>query len=396
MGPDVILTPLDFSETQKAGKRRFWKQILPVTSIDYNGTKIDFDPNFHKDLKLSFTEGAFDQVPLVFADGDNRHNMDPRNFGGELLDVQYRGSGKKGGTWGLIEADPETAKMLDKNPKLGVSARILQNIRKADGRGFKRAINHVLLTMNPRVSGMEPWQAVDLSEAADIEVVDLTAAEYTQEGSQMATKTTKRRASDKRIDLSDISDEDFQRLLDLAVDEGIVDPDGEVDEEDEEEEVEEETARKPKRRKSKTKITVEEDEESDDGDDDEDDEEDEKSTDLSETVKRHEQGFSRFEQMRIDLAEEKWGRDRDAYESAGVPSFLLDLAEPVLALPDAMTIDLSEDESIDASKTIRGLLDGVKGIIDLSGELGHQNDIDLAEADDDTTSLLSEWEKNYG
>lgn len=394
MNPDVILTPLDFSATEKAGRRRFWKQILPVTSIDYNGTKIDFDPNFHKDLKLSFAEGAYDQVPLVFADSENRHNMDPRNFGGELLDVQYRGKGKGGGTWGLIEADPETAKVLDKNPKLGVSARILQNIRKADGRGFKRAINHVLLTMNPRVSGMEPWQAVDLSEAADIEVVDLTAAEYTEEGStHMGTKATKRRASDK-VDLSALSDEDFQSLLDLAVEEGIVeDPEGEDDDEGEEE-VDEATTRKPKRRKSKTKITVEEDEEHD-GDDDEEDEEDEESTDLSERViKRGE--VSQFQQMRYDLAEEKWGRTRATYEAEGVPSFLLDLAEPLLSQPDAITIDLSEDETLDASATIRKMLDGVKGIIDLSGEIGHQHDIDLAEADDSTTRLLDEWDKNYG
>lgn len=391
--PDVILTPLDFSEPVKAGKRRFWKQILPVTSIDYNGTKVDFDDNFHKDLKLSFSQGAYDQVPLVFADGENRHNMDPRNFGGELLDVQYRGTGKKGGTWGLIEAAPETAKVLDRNPRLGVSARIMQNIRKADGRTFKRAMNHVLLTMNPRVSGMEPWQAVDLSEAADIEVVDLTAAEYTEEGStHMGTKATKRRASDK-IDLSTLSDEDFQSLLDLAVEEGIVeDPDGEVDEEDEE--VEEETeGKKPRRRKSKTKITVEEDEEHDDGEGD--DEEEDGKTDLSEKViKRGE--VSQFQQMRYDLAEERWGNTRDAYEAAGVPPFLLDLAEPVLSLPDAMTIDLSDDETLDASDTIRKMLDGVKGIIDLSGEMGHQTEIDLAEADDHTTSLLAQWDENYG
>lgn len=392
MNPDVILTPLDFSAPIKAGRRRFWKQILPVTSIDYNGSKIDFDKNFHKDLQLSFTQGAYDQVPLVFADSENRHNMDPRNFGGELLDVQYRGEGKGGGTWGLIEADPDTAKVLDKNPKLGVSARILQNIRKADGRGFKRAINHVLLTMNPRVSGMEPWQAVDLSEAADIEVVDLTAAEYTEEGStHMGTKATKRRASDK-IDLSALSDEDFQNLLDLAVEEGIVeDPEGE-DPEDEEEEVEETS--KPKRRKSKTKITVEKDESDDDGVDD-DEEEDEESTDLSEKViKRGE--VSQFQQMRYDLAEERWGRTRAGYEAEGVPSFLLDLAEPLLSQPDAITIDLSEDETLDATATIRKMLDGVKGIIDLSGEIGHQQEIDLAEADDTTTRLLSEWDTNYG
>jgi hypothetical protein len=387
--PDVILTPLDFSETQKAGKRRFWKQILPVTSIDYNGTKIVFDKNFHKDLQLSFTQGAYDQVPLVFADSDNRHNMDPRNYGGELLDLQYRGEGKSGGTWGLIEADRDTAKVLDKNPKLGVSARILQNIRKADGRGFKRAINHVLLTMNPRVSGMEPWQAVDLSEASDIEVVDLTAAEYTQEGIPMA-KTT-RKSGKRDIDLSELSDEEFQNLLDLAVEEGVIDPEADPDE-DEEEDEEDEAKAKPKRRRSKTKVTVEKDEEDDDG---VDDDEDEDETDLSEKVIARGE-VTQFQQMRIDLAEERWERTRDQYEEAGVPPFLLDLAAPVLSQPDPMTIDLSDDETVNASEIVKKMLDGVKGIVDLSDEIGHQHEIDLADEDDDTKALLSEWSENYG
>lgn len=387
-------TPWDFSDTIKAGRRRFWKQILPVTTINYGGRKIAFDKDFHKDLKLSFDQGAYDQVPLVFADNGNAHNEDPRNFAGELLTVENRG---KDGTWGLIEADEAGAKAIEKNPKLGVSARIMQGVEKADGRKFPRAIRHVLLTMNPRVSGMEPWQAVDLSEDADVEVVDLTATGYTQEGTAMPKKAVTRKASGRdQIDLSEMSDEDFAKMLDLAAKEGLIE-DPEADEEDEDEEEEEvvETTTKPKRRKSKTKITVEEDQQDDDGVDDEDEEEDEESTDLSDKViKRGE--VSQFQQMRYDLAEERWDRTRNQYEAEGVPAFLLDLAEPVLSLPDSLTIDLSEDETLDASDTIRKMLDGVKGIVDLSGEIGHQHDIDLSEADDTTTRLLGEWDKNYG
>lgn len=392
---DAILTPFDFSEPVKAGRRRFWKQILPVTSIDYEGQKIDFDEAFHKDLLLSFTEGAYDQVPLVFANADNQHNMDPRNFGGELLDVQYRGPGKGQGTWGLIQADRTAERVIKKNPRLGVSARIVQGINKADGRSFKRAINHVLLTMNPRVSGMEPWQAVDLSdEDATNEVVDLTAATYNKEGSVMGVKRTKT-TSAGTIDLSALSDEQFEQLLDLAS-AALVDEDLDEDLDEEEEEVVE-TKPSVKKKKSKTKITVEkESEDEGDEDEEEEEEEDEESTDLSDAEKvQRSADHATVRGMQIDLAEQKWASDRKGYLAEGVPPFLLDLAEPVLKQPEAITIDLSDGKKpLDASATIRKMLDGFKGLIDLTPEIGHQ--IDLADTSDSDDAFLKAWDEQYG
>lgn len=389
----AILTPLDFSQPVKAGRRRFWKQILPVTSIDYDGQKIDFNEEFHKDLELSHREGAYDQVPLVFADAGNRHNMDPRNFGGEVLDVQYRGRDQ--GTWALIEADRDAERAIKKNPRLGVSARIVQGIQKADGRSFKRAINHVLLTMNPRVSGMEPWQAVDLSngEDADIEVVDLTAEHY-MEGTEMARKTVKRTA-DGQIDLSALSDDEFQRLLDLAATEAEADED-----EDEEEEVDPDEVENPtttpaaKKKKSKTKITVEKESEGDD--DEEEDEEEISEADLSEAVART-ATHATVRSMQIDLAEQRWQNDRGEYLRAGVPPFLLDLAAPVMKQPEAMTIDLSEGETVDATAIITKMLDGAKGLVDLTDEKGSMVDLsDVNVQDDPDAAFLAEWDKQYG
>lgn len=405
----VIYTPFDLSDATPAGRRRFWKQVLPFTTINYKGHKIKFDKKFHMDLADAFRKEAFDQVPVVFADDDNRHNMNPRNFGGDVLDMQVRPTG----TYALIEADEEAAKAIEKNPKLGVSARIRQMVEKSDGRKFPRAVEHICLTMNPRVTGMEPWQAVDLSdEDADIEVVDLTAENY-QEGNDMGVRTAKKASSkqpqdrrrkgekttSRRIDLSALSDEQFEQMLDLA-ETLTADPeeDEDLDEEDlDEDEVEDEAPRKTRRKKSKTKVTVEKDEETDDPDDDEEDEEDD-NTDLSDSDRvMRDNERSQFQQMRFDLAEERWDNDRSDYLRAGVPAFLLDLAEPVLSLPDAMTIDLSDDEVLDASETIRKMLDGVKGIIDLTGEVGHQMDLsEDEETRDDADKFLDEWDKQYG
>lgn len=405
MRKNAILTPFEFSDAVPAGRRRFWKQILPVTKINYKGQKVDFDKKFHMDLAQSFKGEAFQQVPLVFADGANQHNMDPRNFGGEIIDMQARNDG----TWALIEADKKAAKAIQANPKLGVSARIRQGLEKADGRTFGRAVEHVLLTMNPRVTGMGGWEAVDLSdEAAEIEVVDLTAATY-KEGKAMATKTATKNKSAKgkgkapakstkgkgeELDLSSLSDEDFQKLIDLA--ETLVEEGAEEDVDDAElGEVEDPTAPKRKK-KSKTKITIEKDSEDSKEDDDSEDPEDEDSTDLSDSDIKTVLG--QFSQMRLDLAEDKWSKDREGYAKAGVPPFLLDLAEPILSLPESMVIDLSDDEQIDATDTVRKMLDGVKGFMDLSDEIGHQIDLTDEGDDGDKTSrqaFLDEWDKQY-
>lgn len=385
----ALLTPFDFSEPVKAGRKRFWKQILPIGSIDYNGQKIDFDKQFHLDLAHAFRQDAYEQVPVVFADAENRHNMDPKNFGGDVLDIQSRPSG----LFALIEADKDAERAIKKNPRLGVSARIVQGLNKADGRTFKRAVQHVLLTMNPRVSGMEPWQAVDLSaEDADIEVVDLTAENYKEE-TEMARKTVKRTA-DGKIDLSALSDEEFQGLLDLAATmEAEADVEDDEDEDLDENEVENTTTTPPaKKKKSKTKITVEKESE---GDDDEEEEEEVDETDLSDAEKVRRSGdLATVRSMQIDLAEQKWASERKDYLTEGVPPFLLDLAEPVLRQPGAMTIDLSEGDSIDATATIRKMLDGFKGLIDLTPEIGHQ--IDLTDTSDSDDAFLKAWDEQYG
>lgn len=386
----ALLTPIvDLAAQAAPGRRRFWKQVLPVTSIDYNGEKIDFDEEFHKDLLLAHQQKAFDQVPLVFADSNNGHNMDPRNFGGDIIDLEYRGPGKDQGTWALIEADRTAARVIRRNPKLGVSARILQGVAKADGRSFKRAINHVLLTMNPRVAGMSPWQAVDLSEDADIEVVDLTTSTPTEGTDTDMGKPKTATATRRQVDLSRLNDEQFATLIDLATTAGVIDDADleDVADEDVEDDTEdtEDITERPKKKKSKTVVTVEEDSEESGGDDEDDDEDDDKSTDLSEQVKS----------LLEANAKATWNGQRAEYLRAGVPPFMLDLAEPVLSQPQSV-IDLSEggQTAVDA---MRKMLDGARGLVDLTGEAGHGIDLSSTLDDNDPDAkFLAAWDKQYG
>jgi hypothetical protein len=424
----ATLTPMDFSRMEKVGKRAFRKQILKKETITYKGQKIAFDDKMLAELAKNFNRGAYDQVPFQFADGANQHNEDPRNYSGELIKVELTADGLDG----IFSLTPEGAKVVKRNPKLGVSARIMDMVQHADGRKFGRSIRHVLATMNPRITGMTPWQVVDLSEDEETEVVDLTA-ETNQGRTTMATKS-KAKAKGRsvsvntadgttEIDLSELTDDEFQALLDLSVESGTVD-----DDEDEDEDVVDVTDDL-----DDDEDEEEEDEDDDESDDDEEDEDDE--TDLSappflddttdatkpkkgkkgkvppafakKAVKAKRRGKKSVVKPPVtaDLsvldryAANEWEREKRNLIRDGVPPFILDLAAPLLSKHETAMVDLSNDESVDASKIVRDLVEGMKGIVDIKPELGHSVDLSLTDDDDHkspATAFNEAWDKEYG
>lgn len=175
-----------------AGKpKRLWrKQILPLGSINYDGRQIRFDSAYHRDLVRSFREGAYGQVPFQLADANNTHTNDPERTRGDLVDLRA----EKDGLYGYFEL-PDPSVVLN-NSKLGVSCRILENYtREHDGKKFGRALQHVLGTLDPRITGMKPWESVELSNELDADpaayTVDLSASFYTEkkDGAEMADAT---------------------------------------------------------------------------------------------------------------------------------------------------------------------------------------------------------------
>jgi hypothetical protein len=67
---------------------------------------------------------------------------------------------------------------LAEYPDIGISARIVEDHERGDGKFFPAAIKHVLATLDPRMTGMRPWQAIDATGDSDGEVIDLTGTEY--------------------------------------------------------------------------------------------------------------------------------------------------------------------------------------------------------------------------
>jgi hypothetical protein len=176
----VIQTPLLGSDCIELGNQVWRKRLLPVGSVEYQGRVLKFDRSYLNALADSFRSGAYDQVPLQLADARNTHTNDPERTRGWVQDMSVDDSG----LWVTVTTTDAGSQLLAANPKLGVSARIVEDYARADGKYFPAAIQHVLGTLDPRIPGLGAWEAVtaDLSNGpgADM-VIDLSTSSWAGE-----------------------------------------------------------------------------------------------------------------------------------------------------------------------------------------------------------------------
>jgi hypothetical protein len=198
-----------------SGRKLWRKQILPNDSINYQGRQIRFDTSYHKELVRNFRAGAYPQVPFQLADATNTHTNDPERTRGELVDLRAEPDGLYGY---FALSDPS---LVLSNPKLGVSCRILEDYtREHDNRFFGRALQHVLGTLDPKITGMKPWESVELASAQVDSTVDLASQDWTslsRDGGQMPDE-------DKHV--VQLSTAQLDRLTELLDGEQDSSPDG--------------------------------------------------------------------------------------------------------------------------------------------------------------------------
>lgn len=328
----TLLTPADTAEATPVDGDglEFEKQILPEGSIDYKGRKITFDRPYLAGLVQTHQANPFGQVPLLL-DGPKAHDAqdvttgalrDPERYRGEVTGLRLAGEGERPGLYARLKfATPEGAKLVRDNPRLGVSARIIEGLTR-DGRTVGNALRHVLATLSPRVVGLSDWQAVSLASEEDEigDVLDFTAAEY----------------SDVQEEPVANDDPEFVELSDEEIDQALAD-----------------AAALNQEPPVIVSLSVE----------------DRNAIDLA--VADAEQARAEARAARTELAGQKWRGDRLQLAHAGVPASMLDLAEPLLSLPDSHVIDLADGDSVDPAVIVRGLLDEAKGTVDLSDPLGH-------------------------
>lgn len=368
----VLQMPYRELAAEEVGPRTFRKQILRTGSIPYKGKTLTFDRAYLEQAVESFKAGAFDQVPFVLADADNRHTSEPERFRGEIKSLEVAGDGIDA----IVQLTEEGAQIVRDNPRLGVSARLVPDVER-DGQKFPVAIEHVCGTLNPRVTGLRPWETTSVRSLSQDEgraqVIDLSASEYMD-----STKT--------------LTDDHLEALKGLSGDERVAKARELLGEpETPETKVEPEPTDKGKKTvadfmrgilgKKAEKLE----------DKDLEDAFSNLATDTPETKvddKHVVASLSDDDRQAIDLANEtarnadrrvaaaEWKSERTELAQAGVPPAMLDLAEPVLKSGEKATIDLSASEKADASEVIRKLLEAAKGTVDLSTETGSSKDAD--------------------
>lgn len=191
----ALLTPFDRGNAVELGNRIWRKRVLPVGEISYQGRTLKFTPSYLAGLASAFKDKAYDQVSFQLADAQNTHTNDPERHRGTIVDVQA----EPDGLWMYLNPTERGERVLKENPYLGVSARIVEQYQRADGKFYPAAIQHVLGTLDPRIPGLGAWEAIEAANTPSV-VIDLTASSYAgQEVETMPEMTQQQQANLSRL-----------------------------------------------------------------------------------------------------------------------------------------------------------------------------------------------------
>ena len=137
---------------------------------------LHFTRDYLGKLADAFAARAYDQVPFQMATAKNEHTNDPERTRGQILDLQV----EPDGLYALAEVTEAGEQVLRDNPMLGVSARIVENYSRSDGKFYPAAVQHVLGTLDPRIPQLGSWSPVDMTNGGEM-VIDLSQAHWQYE-----------------------------------------------------------------------------------------------------------------------------------------------------------------------------------------------------------------------
>jgi len=336
-----VLSPVSTAKAIELGRGKFKKQILPLTEIVYGGKKKKFDLAYMNRILDAWKRKAYPYVPVKLAPADNAHTQDVLRTGGRLVDLELSNTDGLIATFDLNEDGTKAVELSD--GMVPVSVRMLENLVHSDGEEFDVALHHVLITDDPNIRGMGPWQSVDLSADGGrdgvTETIDLSAEQFGTEGTMTDTKTTVtlELTADQAEALQAVIAEQ-EELKDLGLTPEQFE--GGDDEEDEEEAETEEPETKPDAPATKTPAAVGLTRE---------------AADAIELA-RAEAATARAETLEMSrkFRESEVQREIDNWTGLGVAPSLLELARPALLAP--AVIELSAGKQTDSGAVVRGVI----------------------------------------
>lgn len=194
MDTAAILTPFFRGSAIELGNRTWKKRVLPVGDVEYNGRTLHFTKGYNDSLAEAFRDQAYDQVSFQLADAKNTHTNDPERHRGTVTDLLSEDDG----LWLVLNPTERGERVLKENPYLGVSARIVENYARSDGKFYPYAIQHVLGTLDPRIPGLGAWQTIDNANMPSL-VIDLTGASFAGEEDTMPELNAQQQANLTRL-----------------------------------------------------------------------------------------------------------------------------------------------------------------------------------------------------
>jgi hypothetical protein len=413
----------DLAKSDQAGRRLFRKQILPQASIEYEGRTLEFDRDYLTGVADAFNRRAFPSVPLQLATPGNEHNNDPQLTRGLVTGVDYV-DGQ--GLYATVAMGREGAELVREWPELDVSVRLCEDFTNG-GRHWDAALQHVLATWDPKITGMTPWEPVELSNTRRGPVVDLSGLSYARQGGKGArmpndekrytAEDVRRAVNDAMANLTggagsstssggqggqgnpgrgDFADMSDDELADLARDYfGDLTDGGDAD---------------PGTGPGPDGGDEGDDDGADDGSDDDGDWSGDgiDARELVEASNAYANGLELANRRGDDLATQVHDltadRDRQAFEreaqrwaDAGIPAYAIKLARPALE-GGGKTIELSNGSSWDAGAAFREVFQtfAKTGLVDMSNSVGTAYDGSDSDRDDATEQGVSALMESMG
>lgn len=315
----VMISPRFEEDVIELGNNTFKRKVLPKGTITYKGQKVTFNDKFLDNVVTSFKANPFDQTSFMLADSDNKHTLDPKQWGGEVTGLEKQADG----LWAYFNLANDAAELIRKNKKMGVSCGIKVNYADAkSGKVYPAALHHVLGTLDAKVTGMGEWQEVTLSNEGEI-LQDLSDTKWVTTTPPVRKPGTKVQPTQQQLD-----DAAYAIALSLAND--------------------------------------------DEGGDNVDDAKDKGVTQAGPDLTL---ANERIGALEIELANARFDREAKDLIDAGVPPALIKLAEPVLRLPQPPVIELANNEdNVEVAEVIRAILNESKGLLKLANEQGNSGD----------------------
>jgi hypothetical protein len=135
-----------------------WRvQVLPSGPFTQGNRTLDFTLGYREAIAGAFDGRAFDFVPFQLAESDNAHTNDPSRYCGEVRALEVVSDGLDA----LIAATSEGDEAIRTVPGLAAAPRLVEDYRTTDGKTFSVALQHVLGTTAPMITGLRGWQEVE-------------------------------------------------------------------------------------------------------------------------------------------------------------------------------------------------------------------------------------------